>query len=598
MRGEIVYHPHVVGPNGGFGVYRFEFEPNDAYGFEDVRKAYELIAKNMPLLANDFTYYPMPAAALPLYHREKALYDASRVAILLEEDIYADVNYLPLNLAEGYGRLRVMGLDERPGPRDIVVYEALPNELPRVGGIITTVPQTPLSHVNLRAIQDRVPNAYIAGALDDAAIADLIGRYVYYRVGATDYEIRETTREAVEAHFADLRPTSPSVPERDLSVAANTRLDDIGFDDWTSFGVRAANVATLRTFGFPEGTVPDGFGVPFAFYHAFMEHNGLYDELRAMLDDPTFQADYDVQAERLADFRDRIEAADMPESLMGALAAMQSTFPPGAPIRCRSSTNNEDLPNFSGAGLYDSYTQHPDEGHIAKSIKQVYASLWTFRAFDEREFYRVDHFQTAMGVLVHPNFEDERANGVGVTTDPLYETDTTYYLNTQLGEDLVTNPDALSIPEEILLDARPGGGYVLLRPSNLVAPGERLLSDDHLGALRAHLSTIDVEFRRLYEVADSERFAMEIEYKVTREGLLSIKQARPWIFAEAAGTVEPGEPGATATVVPPGATRTATVGPPGASATSAPPTSVLPGATPDPSLPGDVVYLPFVALRR
>lgn len=588
MRGEIVYHPNVVGPNGGIGVYRFEFEPNDAYPFEDVRRAYELIAKNMPLLRNDFTYYPMPNAALPRYEREKALYDASRVAILLEEDIYADVDYLPLNLAEGYGLLRVMGLDERPGPRDIVVYGALPNELPRVGGIITAVPQTPLSHVNLRAIQDRVPNAYVAGALDDPTIAGLVGRYVYYRVGAEDYEIRETTREAVEAHYAALRPAEPSVPDRDLAMTEVTSLDDLGFEDWRSVGVKAANVATMRTFGFPEGVVPEGFGVPFSFYHAFMEHNGLYDEVRAMLEDPDFRADYEVQAERLEALRDRIEDADMPEWMMTELAAMHAAFPAGASIRCRSSTNAEDLPTFSGAGLYDSFTHHPDEGHIAKSIKQVYASLWTFRAFDEREFYRIDHLATAMGVLVHENFEGERANGVGVTTDPLYGTEDTYYLNTQVGEDLVTNPDALSVPEEILLDAAPGGGHVVVRRSNQVPDDDRVLSDEHLEAMRIYLRAIDTEFRRLYGAEPGEPFAMDVEYKVTSEGQVSIKQARPWIFAE---PLEPAEPG--------------TPEPTSAAPTAAPPTAVAPSATPPTPTPGppggdgaEIVYLPFVTRRR
>ena len=47
-----------------------------------------------------------------------------------------------------------------------MIYEALPNELPRVAGIISTVPQTPLSHVNLRAVQDGMPNAFIRDALD------------------------------------------------------------------------------------------------------------------------------------------------------------------------------------------------------------------------------------------------------------------------------------------------------------------------------------------------------------------------------------------------------------------------------------------------
>jgi hypothetical protein len=533
MRGEIVYHPHVLAPSGALGLYRFEFEPNDRYAFDVVQRSYELIAKNMPLLQNDWTYYPMPNAALPRYEQEKALYDASRVAVILDEDILGDVSYIPLNVAVGYGLLNVMDLDERPHPRDVVLYEALPNDLSRVAGIITTVPQTPLSHVNLRAIQDGVPNAYIKGALDDPLISSLVGKYVYYRVGKEDYEIREATLAEVEEHYAAQRPTEPQVPVRDLRQTAIAPLDDVRFGDWTSFGVKAANVATLRTFGFPEGTVRDGFAVPFYYYDEFMKHNGFYDRVQTLLDDPAFVSDYDVQVDRLDDLRDDIRDAEMPQWMLDDLADMHASFPKGMSIRCRSSTNNEDLPGFSGAGLYDSYTHHPDEGHVSKSIKQVYASLWNFRAFDERQFFRIDHFATAMGVLVHQSFQDEKANGVGVTTDPFYATDGTYYLNTQVGENLVTNPEELSIAEEILLDAE-GSGYTIVRRSNQVADDVLIMSEPYLDDMRSYLGVIDEEFRQLYGVGDTEQFAMEIEYKITREDILAIKQARPWHFDEPA----------------------------------------------------------------
>ena len=63
-------------------------------------------------------------------------------------------------------------------------------------------------------------------------------------------------------------------------------MSEVGFEDWDAFGVKAANVAVLGTLGFPEGTVPDGFAVPFYFYDEFMKANGLYDRIDEMLADP------------------------------------------------------------------------------------------------------------------------------------------------------------------------------------------------------------------------------------------------------------------------------------------------------------------------
>ncbi len=531
MGGEIIYHPNAVAPDGSLGVYRYQFQPMDEYPFDDVARSYEALAASMPLLDDNLAYYPMPRRALPLYHRERALYDDSRINVLLREDILPDVPFLPLNVGEGYGFLRLMSLEERPDPRDVVIYETIPNELSRVAGLITTVPQTPLSHVNLRAVQDGVPNAFIRDALDDGDIDDLIGRYVHYRVTANGYSIRAASPAEVEAYFAASRPLGTQTPERDLTVTQITDLDDIGFDDWNAFGVKAANVAVLRTLGFPDGTVPDGFAAPFYFYDEFMKHNGFYDDIEEMLEDPDFQSDYDTQEKELKKLRKKIKKGETPDWIIDALEEMHATYPEGQSLRYRSSTNNEDLPGFSGAGLYDSKTQDPEETEedgIDKSIKGVWASLWNFRAFTEREFHRIDHMATAMGVLVHPNYSDELANGVAVSFDPIYGTDGSYYVNTQLGEDLVTNPDAHSVPEEILLDL--SGSYTTLVTSNQVPRGQLLMSDAQIDRLRRHLQDIHDHFEDLYNPEPDEPFAMEIEFKITSDDVLSIKQARPWVF--------------------------------------------------------------------
>ena len=543
MKGEIVYHPNVVAPDGSLGVYRFEFEPQDAYAFEAVAYAYEVLAASMPLLDDNYAYYPMPARALPLYHEERALFDDSRVNVLLEEDIFPDVDFISLNKAEGYGFLRVMALEERPNPRDVVIYETLPNELSRVAGIITTVPQTPLSHVNLRAVQDGVPNAFIRDALDDDDIDDLLDSYVHYTVAGNGWTLRAATPAEVDAHYAASRPSQDQTPQRDLGVTQITALSDIGFGDWTAFGVKAANVAVLGTLGFEDGTVPEGFAVPFYFYDEFMKHNGFYDDIADMLADPDFQSDFDTQESELKKLRKRIKKGETPQWIIEALQAMHATYPEGQSLRYRSSTNNEDLPGFSGAGLYDSKTQDPDEtaeDGIDKSIKGVWASMWNFRAFTEREFHRIDHLVAAMGVLVHPNYSDELANGVAVSFDPFGRRDGSYYINTQLGEDLITNPEAHSTPEEMLL--HPDGTYTITARSNQVPAGRLLMSDAQLGQLRRHLEAIHDEFEELYGIGSGQEFAMEIEFKITSENILSIKQARPWVFSS--GQVASGAEGA------------------------------------------------------
>ena len=531
MVGEMVYHPKAVAPDGSLGVYRFQFGANGVYSFKEISYAFTVLAASMPLLEDNLAYYPMWSKAVPRYHKDKSLYDDSRVDVLLAEDIAFDLDFISLNRGRGFGFLRAMSLGERPNPRDIVIYDALPNELPRVAGIITTVPQTPLSHVNLRAVQDGVPNAFIRDALEAPDVEDLIGSYVQYLVGSTTYYVFAASPSEVDAHYADSRPSEPQTPERDLTVTEITPLSDIEFDDWNAFGVKAANVAVLGTLDFPENTVPDGYAVPFYFYDEFMKHNGFYDDVEELLADPEFQSDYDTQEKELKKLRKKIKKGETPEWIIAALEEMHAGFPAGTSLRYRSSTNNEDLPGFSGAGLYDSKTQHPDETEedgIAKSLKQVYASLWNFRAFTEREFYRVDHLAAAMGVLVHPNYSDELANGVAVSFDPIRMRYGNYYVNSQLGEDLVTNPDAHSAPEEILLHQ--GGEYTVLATSNQVQQGQLLMSDAQMDQLRRHLELIHDEFAELYGIEGDEPFAMEIEFKITSDDILSIKQARPWVF--------------------------------------------------------------------
>ncbi|MFO0979642.1 MAG: PEP/pyruvate-binding domain-containing protein [Planctomycetaceae bacterium] len=526
MRGAVCYMPRLRSPNGTVGLYIFDFQPNDQYSFEEIKFARDTILKTMPFVAGKLAFHPLPGN-VRLYESEKDKYANSDVAVYLDSDLYGDIAFLPMNPGESFGRLVVMEGTSLPSQRDIVICRTLPNQMPRVAGVITEVRQTPLSHVNLRAVQDKVPNAYVSNALQADDVKSLLGKYVRYEVNSQGYKIREASQQEVDTWFTALRPTEPQLLKRDLEKKEILPLSKIQFQDSSAFGVKTTNIATMLSFGFPEGTVPNGAAVPFYFYDEFMKHNGFYEKVAEVLKSESFSQNRETQEAELKKVREMIEGGMMPDWMMMAISDIQKTFPEGTPIRCRSSTNNEDLPGFSGAGLYDSFTHRPDEGHLSSSIKQVYASLWNFRAFEEREFYRVDHMQVAMGVLLHPNYSDELANGVAVTDDVLYETDGNYYVNAQVGEDLVTNPDQDSSPEEVLLGWWKEDGQQVVRKA---ADGKPILSQNHLEDLRKYMAKIHGRFQKLYGKSDTDKFAMEIEFKITKDGKVAIKQARPWVF--------------------------------------------------------------------
>ncbi len=141
--------------------------------------------------------------------------------------------------------------------------------------------------------------------------------------------MRAATLAEVEANYELSRPAQEQTPERDLSVTAITPLSQVGFYDWKAFGVKAANVAVLRTLGFPLGTVPDGFAVPFYFYDEFMKAHDFYTRIETMLADEDFQTNFEVQDDMLNDLRDDIEDAGSPQWIIDALTEMNATFPAG-----------------------------------------------------------------------------------------------------------------------------------------------------------------------------------------------------------------------------------------------------------------------------
>ena len=120
----------------------------------------------MPFAARQLAYHPAGDTQEALFAQdEPALRDAG-VRTILTSELFANVTYVALNLGEGYGVLSAIdpAASRPPTVRDVALFQTLPNDLGHVAGVISATPQTPLSHINLKAKQNDTPNAYVRGA--------------------------------------------------------------------------------------------------------------------------------------------------------------------------------------------------------------------------------------------------------------------------------------------------------------------------------------------------------------------------------------------------------------------------------------------------
>ena len=241
--------------------------------------------------------------------------------------------------------------------------------------------------------------------------------------------------------------------------------------------------------------------------------------------------------ERLFDLRWKIFRAPLDPAVRELVAAEAAArWGADAEVRFRSSTNVEDLPDFSGAGLYTSAGADLVDGPqaVENAMKVVWASAWNQQAFIERDFYRVDHARVRMGLLVHPSMPDEMANGVAVTINEFADNRPAFYINAQLGEVSVTNPTGLAVPEQLLYYTwYEEPEYEIITRSSLVArvpdwpTWPAVLSEAELESLAEYLTAIHNHFKA--DAGPDPEFAMDVEWKLAPGRVIVIKQARPLV---------------------------------------------------------------------
>ncbi|MGA9768231.1 MAG: PEP/pyruvate-binding domain-containing protein [Blastocatellia bacterium] len=511
--------------------FTFEFWEGD-------RVTADLLAEAYTALSRSF-YAPVFFKANSLAHEDVAIElnktASTTVPVLTAVELARDQKYQPLNPGTAIGQLRILDHltpDTVIDRNQIVIFKEVPVQLTPLSGIITTTPASPLSHVNMLARSWAIPNASIRDA--DKLFAALEGKYVRLEVRENDYIlIPADAREVGERNRQWIKRQDLVTPRADLTYDRLTDLKDQRARDAVRYGAKSANLGELINLKNPAIAVPPGFTIPFRFYQEFIRRNKLEERISSAVEEDRFVHDPVYRKVRLAEIRRWIQEGRHADEFRQLVLEKVRREYASKGLFARSSTNAEDLPSFSGAGLYTTVPNVRTGDQLMEAIKSVWASVWNYEAYEARESFGMNHFGVYPAVLIQEGIDAESA-GVAITKDPFDPTDRgAVYVNAKRGLGIKV-VEGRRVAEQVIYRPRSNSLQVLTRSDE-----DTQLSFDERGGVkevkiemrRAVLT--DEMVRRLARAALQIKRAFggrdqDIEWLYLR-GQLYIVQSRPYI---------------------------------------------------------------------
>lgn len=580
----------------GAPLYGFQFYPEDVAS-EDT------IASVMQVATNAFQIPNAKLAFVATGPQQTTATVGDKLAALglqntTVDQILGSLKFLPLNLGEAWGYLRIFpASSDDLTPLDIAVLDDLPLDLAVSAGVITRAYQDASSHVNLKSKERGTPDMVLRDAgPTNAVLAPLANQPVHLVVKADSFVLEPSTDAIVLQKFHERtdRPWLPVeyVPEANLYSFADMCPADPSqcIAAQKKFGSKAANLGLLQHKtvlgratdpGTPSAKYgydlsPQGIGVPVQWYHDFVAYppnSALRDKLAQLIAaEKTGTLSTAQRAQMSQDVRNEFYRAQLPPEMLAAINGKLGAVLPGiAKLKIRSSANAEDLANFDGAGLHDSFSAKTTATDLADgsctivvgtdvdtkldvspktvncALKATWASLWNKRAIEERSFARLDHATVGMGVAIVAKYDlvsDEAANSVIVTrvinNEGLYG----YSFSTQVGNNLVTNPIPGTYAEDVIAGFVSSTGaptYTVTRYATPTKGGpsltQRVLPDTQMTDMLDITRKVEQGYCRAkpsyyagscdWVTVDPEKpTALDLEVKVLQNGQYVFKQVR------------------------------------------------------------------------
>ncbi|MFN0140950.1 MAG: PEP/pyruvate-binding domain-containing protein [Pyrinomonadaceae bacterium] len=455
---------------------------------------------------------------------------------VLQDELNRHQVYLALNTGKAVGRLHIIDkLDDTVeiGDNEILVLKELPLTLPPVRGIIVARPSSPLSHVNILAKGWNIPNVYIKDA--DRLFREFDTFVFKLEANLTDYTFERATQDDIRTSF---KSPDQQIPPSDLKTTKLAGLSEMRARDSVRYGAKAANLGEMMARRVAGVTIPDGFSIPYHWYDKFMRGHGFDKTIEQLMEENDFVHNPRYRRQKLEEFRKKIQAAKFDDELRSAVVDKWRTQLGAKPVFIRSSSNSEDLPNFSGAGLYSSAANVRDEDKLIEGIKRVWASIWNFQAYEARVRNYISQSDVYMSALVQIGVDMERG-GVMITKDPFDDRNkNAIYISAVCGHNSKVVDNA-GVPEQILFNPKSNSVVVmtLSQQENALAfdeNGDLKITADKCAATATKRVLNDAQARSLARAAVRIRSAFggrkeqDIEWGLIGNRIYVV-QSRPYI---------------------------------------------------------------------
>ncbi|RSM47868.1 phosphoenolpyruvate synthase [Amycolatopsis balhimycina DSM 5908] len=432
---------------------------------------------------------------------------ASELPRVFAHELFSTAPFVALNPGTVTGRLRAFRTEAEyraatPAWTDIIVMDRVPDDIPRLSGIVNARHTTPLSHTNVLATGWQIPNAVQLGALAEIERRGLDGKWVEYTVDtqASSISLTEVAAPAEAAPPAwYAQRVTLEEPEAGHSPIVN--LTRLRASDRHRYGTKAANLGELhhvlahgsqRLLGFyqvprpprdnllpylarlldvaPEADlaaaarrlldehirVPRGVALPFSLQRRFLESSPRIQQAIGKLK-MALELDGREIEPLCVELQGLIRSARLPGALAGEIdSALVSQLAGVRAFVVRSSSNAEDLAGFSAAGIYESLNHVTTAERIFAGVKEVWASLVSVRSVRLRHQAGISLDECFMGVVIQEQVPAD-FGGVLVTTNPMNRADfRSVYVN--VSPEVTDVVDGSALPMQYLYSTVEGGG--------------------------------------------------------------------------------------------------------------------------------------------